>query len=66
MVQRNRVEGVSDQQMLELLKLMQVSNIEKSINALMPVVSKAESTQARALIYELGKQTCIQAARSTQ
>jgi len=65
-VMRNRVEGVADQQMLELLKIMQSDETEKMVNALLPVISKAKSAQERLVIYEIGKQTCIQAARGAQ
>lgn len=65
-VLRNRVEGVSDQQMLELLKIMQADGTENMINALLPIVSKAESFQGRTVIYEIFKKKCIEAARSAQ
>ena len=66
MVLRNRVEGVSDQQMLELLKIMQADETENMIDAVLPIVSKAESFQGRSAIYEIFKQQCIEAARSAQ
>lgn len=65
-VLRNPVEGVSAQQMLELLKVMQADEAENAINALLPIVSKAESSQGRTAIYEIFKQQCIEAARSAQ
>ncbi len=62
-VLRNPVEGVSDQQMFELLKIMQADNTEQVVDSLLPIVSKLGSKQERAAMYKIGKQICIQASR---
>ncbi len=65
-VKRNRVEGVSDQDMLALLKVMQAGAVDDMVGSLLPVVQKMETLEQRAIIYATGAQVCINAARKGQ
>ena len=65
-VKRNRVEGITDQQMLALLKVMQADDVDKMVASLMPVVRKLDSPEQRTAIYTMGKMVCINSARQGQ
>ena len=53
------VEGVSNQQMLELLKIVETANVTQMVQTLLPVVTGKTRTH----IYELGKMVCINSSK---
>ena len=59
-------ELMSVSEAVELMKIMQSDSVNKMVDALMPIVRKMDSFSSRKGLYDMGAQTCINAARNSQ
>ena len=57
-------EHISETDALATIKLMNESDVEKSVNSLLPLVREVVSFSDRLAIYRLGAQVCIDAAET--
>lgn len=60
---RNRIDGVSDQEMIDLLKAMQSDAVDTIMTSLLPLVRDIETMEGRSAVYTFGRMACIQGAR---
>ena len=56
------IPGVSTSEALELLKIVQKQQTEQSIQALLPLM-RGETREQRALLYQFGLRTCVNAGK---
>jgi len=57
------IEGISDQQLIEMVKMTQAENIDASVEAVQTLLRQVNTSDGREMIFELAKQACIEAAK---
>ena len=60
-VKKNRVEGVTDDQMLELIMLMQASEVDKVVASVNTLLQHANTTEEQAAVLSMSRTVCINA-----